>query len=116
MIEYTPRLNGFQIRDVNYLGGKPKNAPIKFDIVKWEKNDPPIEVLDLETGKKRMSKEHCYSVAQLVWNEREPCFEFRSVGLRWLECNADESVVQMILRFAKMMEVCLENGREDLIH
>ena len=103
MTAYTNIIDGFQIRDVTYLGNPPENAPIQFDIVKWEYHKPR-EVIDFRTGKKVMSDKNCYSVAFLVWNSKEPGFEFSSVGLRWLESGADDDVIKMILNFANKKE------------
>ena len=100
---YTERVDGFQIRDVTYLGDPPQDRPIMFDIVKWAQTEPH-EVMDLRTGKPKVSAEHCYSVARLVWNQREPCFEFQSIGMRWLEANPTERVIKMITEFADRKE------------
>ena len=82
--EYTDRFQGFQIRDINYLGEPPKNAPIMFDIVQWTKNgyDEP--------------KEYCYSVANLIYNDREPCFELHSIGMRWVDAHPSREVEDWI--------------------
>lgn len=97
---YTPRVCGFQIRDVVYLGRPPKDAPIKYDIVKWKQCEPH-EVISLETGEPRIMSEFCYSVGTLEWNAHEPCFEFRSIGLRWLEEDVPGEVIDMILDFCE---------------
>ena len=54
-------------------------------MVKWEKREKPIEVYDIGLGRKKMSDRFCFSVAQIEWNEKEPCWEFSSVGTRFLE-------------------------------
>lgn len=97
---YTPRVCGFQIRDVVYLGRPPKNEPIKYDIVKWVQCEPH-EVISLETGEPRIMSEFCYTVGTLEWNAHEPRFEFRSIGLRWLEADVPGEVVDMILGFCE---------------
>lgn len=109
-MDYTERMRGFKIRDVKYLGLPPKDAPIEFDIVKWEKTEPrEVDALFFDSMgrpyiEKKISTEYCYSVAQLEWNDREPCFEFRSVGLRWLEAKAPPIVVDMIIDFCRKKE------------
>lgn len=100
MTNYTEIVDEFQIRDVVYIGEPPKNTPPKFDIVKWVDCEPH-EVIDLRTGKKKIQSRYCYSVAFLEWNPKEPCFEFKSVGLRWLRSGASEDVIKMILDFAE---------------
>lgn len=106
-MEYTDRVDGFQIRDVTYIGLPPKDTPPSYDIVKWVQTDPH-EVMCFETGKdgklhgeKKVSAEYCFSVGQLVWNKKEDSFKFESVLMRWLEEKPSEAVVQMILDFAE---------------
>lgn len=106
--EYTPIVDGFQIRDIVYitaLNKYPEN-PTKFDIVKWEECEP-YKAIDLRTGKEIIKNKHCYSVGILEWNPKEPDFEFKSVGLRWLESNPTKRVIEMILGFCNMMESIL---------
>ena len=106
MTNYTEIVDGFQIRNPNYLWEAP-NRPIKFDIVKWVDCEPH-EVTNLITGKKEIQTRYCYLVAFLEWNPKEPCFEFKSFGLRWLRANASEAVIKMILDFAENKQRELE--------
>lgn len=107
---YTERIEGFQIRDVLYFGNPPKDAPIRFDIVKWFPEENPyigIVYRSTENGweaREEMITEHCYSVGLLEWDSHEPQFVFRSVGLRWLEEKPSEAVVNMILEFCEEKE------------
>ena len=48
--EYTERYKGFQIRDVAYLGDPPQDAPLQYDVGRWEKND--------------VGRESCWSVGR----------------------------------------------------
>ena len=111
MTEYTERVEGYQIRDVSYFGTAPADAPIRFDIVKWVQEKEPREILSMWTDEKgrwhsgkKISTEYCYSVGTLEWNSHEPCFEFESVGLRWLEENPSQRVIDMIIKFCKEKE------------
>jgi hypothetical protein len=108
--EYTPIVDGFQIRDVTGIRFEscyaPPENPKKFDIVKWGEC-APYTAIDGETGEERQTIKYCYSVGYLEWNPKEPCFEFKSVGLRWLESNPTERVIKMILGFCSMMESIL---------
>ena len=97
---YTDRWNDFQFRAPSYLDGH--FEPHKFDLVKWEEHEP-IEVLDWVTGEKKMSTSSCFSVAQLEWDEKDECFEFKSVGLRYLD-NYVDGLNEFVLKFCKMME------------
>jgi hypothetical protein len=83
--EYTERYKGFQIRGMTYLGEPPTNIPPTFAIVKWDTKDD--------------GKEYCYSVGYLEYNAKEPCFEFKSCGLRWLEAHPDEDVENWIIKW-----------------
>lgn len=106
-MEYTPRVDGFQIRDVTYLGKPPKDAPTKYAIVKWE-NCEPTKVIDGRTGEPKIMTEFCYVVADLVWNAKEPCFEIEGVGTRLLEARPSDAAIDMILNFCEMMGAKLE--------
>lgn len=112
---YTPRVDGFQIRDVVYFGRPPKNEPIKYDIVKWQKLDPPVEMISMETGEPKMVSETCYTVAFLEWNDHEPCFELRGVGLRLLESGLTQAATDMILDFCekKEKEIYEQSGEKE---
>lgn len=92
---YTERVNGVQIRDVIWVRD-PGKIPPKFDVVKWSTD---------ESG-----REYCYSIAQLEWDPHEPCFDFRSIGLRWLEdpASSDKEVIKMILDFCERVSKELE--------
>lgn len=104
-MNYTERIEGYQIRDVTYIGMPPKDAPIRYDVVKWAKSDKPYEAFSWDGKKNEMTKklvtEYCYSVGRLVWDKRELCFVFESCGLRWLEAKPSEAVVDMVLKFAE---------------
>lgn len=114
-MQYTERIDGFQIRDPTYFPGfEPKAMLPNFDIVKWEQHDP-YEVIDMKTGKKQMSTENCYSVATLVWDTHEPGFDFRSVGMRWLESNPTPAVLQMIQDFVESKTQELDPCNDDII-
>ena len=75
------RYKDFEIRPTTFLDGH--KDPTRFDVVKWQKHEP-IEVYDIALGKKRMSDRSCFSIAFLYWNKKEPCWEFESVGTRFL--------------------------------
>ena len=84
---YTERYKGFQIRDVIYLGERPKDI-IQFDIIKWY-----TDAYDNE--------EHSWSVGRLIYDPKEPCFDFKSIGLRWLEEHPDEDVENWIIAWCE---------------
>jgi len=99
-MNYTERIDGFQICDPTYLGPPPKDAPLQYDVVKWEQH-APIEALEWKTGKRIMMTESCYVVGWLKWDSHEGSFDFYSCGLRWLEARPTDAVIDMVLKFAE---------------
>ena len=97
---YTDEWNSFQFRAPTYLDGN--FEPHKFDLVKWENCDP-YEATDLYTGKKKTVDRYCFSVGELIWDSKEPGFEFESCGLRYLKHRID-GLEKFILDFCEMME------------
>lgn len=96
------KFKDFEIRDVAYLGEPSKDRPIEFDLVKWQEHEP-YEVIDLETRQKTLSTKNCFSIARLWWNDIEPCFEFKSVGLRYLEYRED-GLEEWLLKWCELKE------------
>lgn len=92
----------FEIRPTIFLDGH--NDPKRWDVVKWVKRDKPREIFNLSTGKKEMSEKYCFSVASLEWNENEPCWEFRSVGPRFLE-HYEEGLCEFILKWMELADL-----------
>lgn len=99
------RFKDFEIRPTTYLDGHIE--PKHYDVVKWDKRDEPIEVTDLRTGEKKMKDTFCYSVASIYWNEKEPCWEFESVGTRFLE-NYENGLCEYILKWLELHDLCEE--------
>ena len=99
--EYTDIYKGYQIRDCTYLNEPPKDIPITFDVVRWKYRSKPVKVIDAETGKDKMVDKYCYSVAHIVYDEREDWFDFKSIGLRWLEEHPDKDVENWIVDWCK---------------
>ncbi len=77
----------FEIRPVKSLYGV--IDPKRFEVVKW-----------CQPG-------HCYVVAWLTWNDKEPCFELASVGLRLMKDWVD-GLDRFILKWCEMAAVCME--------
>jgi hypothetical protein len=98
--QYTEIWNDFQIVSPTYLDEHLE--PYEFDLVKWQYHDP-IEVLDLKTGKKKLSSKHCFTVGTLVWDPKEAGFSFKSCGLRYLR-HRKEGLEDFILTFCKDTE------------
>ena len=75
------KFKDFEIRPTTYLDGH--IDPKHWDVVKWYDHDP-FESIDFVTLEKKTSTRSCFSVAHIWWNEKEPCWEFESVGTRFL--------------------------------
>lgn len=105
-MDYTEIVDGFQIRDMVYIGESPEGK-IEYDIVKWV-DCGPHEVTELKTGEKKISTRYCYSIAKLEWNHKEHCFVFKSSEMWWLLSNITESVIKMILDFMETKQKELE--------
>ena len=96
------RFKDFEIRPTIRLDGyKPIDC---YDVVKWYKTAEPVEVVSLTTGDKRMEDTFCFSIAQIWYNEKEPCWEFKSVGTRFLE-NCEKGLCEYILKFIEMVDI-----------
>ena len=97
---YTDIWNDFQFRAPTYIDGH--FEPHKFNLVKWV-NHEPHEVIDFYSNEKVMSDRHCFSVAMLIWDKKEPGWKFESCGLRYLEHRID-GLEEFIMDFCEMME------------
>ena len=103
------RYKDFEIQPTTYLDGH--HEPRNFQVVKWY-NHEPYEVTDWETDEKKMSTRSCYAIANIRWNEKEPCWEFKSYGLRFLE-NYEEGLNKFILMWLEMFDHCNKEEDED---
>ena len=75
------KFKNFEIRPTCFLDGHIDHK--QWDVVKWYDHSP-VAVTDWNTGEKKISTHSCYSVARIWWNEKEPCWEFKSFGTRFL--------------------------------
>jgi len=118
-MDYTDRVDGYQVRDVVYLGKPPENEPLKYSIDKWVPEDEPHmgTVFHIVDGRfvpeEKMITEYCYAVGQIEWDDRNATFQFSSVGMRWLEEAPSRAVINMILAFCaqKRREILIEENR-----
>lgn len=76
----------FEIRRPAYLGAIPEGRENDWDIVKWSENF-----------------EHCWSIAFLRWNPKEPCYELESVGMRLLE-EMEDGLPEFIMKWVDFQE------------
>ena len=98
----------FEIRPVTSLNGH--TNPDKWEVVKWCKRKEPARVYDLELGAFKMSDTYCFVIAYVEWNEKEPCWEFRSVGTRFLEYYED-GLCEFICKWLELAD--LTRGIDD---
>ena len=83
------RFKQFEIRKPTFLGSPPTEDyyEYNFDIVKWADDNS-----------------HCWSIGSLKWNDREPCFEFESCGLRYLKFRED-GLEEWLLKWCELKEI-----------
>ena len=87
----------FEIRQ--YTDFNPSNK-LKYELIKWYEHD---------------GKRYCYTVAFIEWDEDEPCWEFRSVGMRFIE-DYEEGLCEYIKAYMNLVDVVREaNVEEDNI-
>ena len=96
------KFKDFEIRPVKSLDGV--IDPKRFELVKWYDHEPYIHGESTSTRS-------CFVVAWLEWNDKEPCFELKSVGLRLVE-NWVDGLDQFIIKWCEMAEVCMEENNE----
>lgn len=96
------KFKDFEIRPTCFLDGH--TDPKRWDVVKWQKREKPMEVTDLETGKKKMQETFCFSIATVEWNEKDHCWEFRSYGTRFLEYY-EEGLCEFILKWLELTDL-----------
>ena len=89
------RFKNFEIRKCIFVGDPPTPDYHKwnFDLVKWTRG--PVNGVE---------EDYCFSIGHLEWNRKEPCFEFRSCGLRYLEYRED-GLEEWLLKWCELKEV-----------
>ena len=105
------KFKDFEIRPTRFFDGH--TDPKKWEVVKWGHCEP-IEVIDIETGKKKISDTYCFVIAFLEWNEKEPCWEFESVGTRFLE-DYEDGLCEFVLKWLELNDLTRKfmEARED---
>ena len=94
------KFKDFEIRPTFFLNRH--KYPRRWDIVKWEKHDKPMEVTEWETGEKKMKDTFCFSVATVEWKEHY--WEFRSYGTRFFEYY-EEGLCEFILEWLELTDL-----------
>ena len=112
---YTERVDGFQICDPSYWPGlEPAYLPPRFDVVKWYQHEPVV-AYNMNSKTYETTTESCYVVATLIWDAHEPAFDFKSIGMRWLESDPSKEVIKMVTDFAKDMGKKLDEVNDEII-
>lgn len=96
------KFRDFEIRPVKSLDGVIDTR--RFELVKWYDHEPYVHGESTSTRS-------CFVVAWLEWNDKEPCFELVSVGLRLVE-NWVDGLDKFIVKWCEMAEVCMEEDNE----
>ena len=94
------KFKDFEIRPVRSLDGVIDTK--RFELVKWYDHEPYVHGESTSTRS-------CFVVAWLEWNDKEPCFELKSVGLRLVE-NWVDGLDQFIIKWCEMAEVCMDEN------
>lgn len=83
------RFKQFEIRKPTMIGKPPTEDYYKynFDVVKWANDNS-----------------HCWSIGFLRWDKKESCFDFESVGIRYLE-DREDGLEEWILKWCELKEV-----------
>ena len=86
----------FEIRKPTLLGKPPTEDYYKynFDLVKWSPD-----------------YSYCWSIGHLEYNRREPCFEFKSYGLRYFR-DREDGLEEFILKWCELQTIIIENSEE----
>ena len=94
------KFKDFEIEPVMSLDGV--IHPKRFELAKWYDHEPYIHGESASTRS-------CFVVARLEGNDKEPCFELTSVGLRLVE-NWVDGLDQFIIKWCEMAELCMEDN------
>lgn len=69
----------------------------KYELVKW--------TVDNEGAS------YCFVIAFIEWNKKEPCWEFRSVGTRYLE-HSINGLNEWVLKYLDALELTINEQNE----
>jgi len=86
----------YEFRPPTYIDGH--FNPDEYDLVLWVKCEP-FTAHNASTHKFKKIDKYCFSIAKLIWNEREGYPYFESVGLRYFE-NYEDGLNEFVFDFA----------------
>lgn len=90
------RHNEFALCKATYIDRR-NTFPYEIAVVR-EVQCEPFTALSLDEGKYVTRTSYVYTIAHLKWNSKEPCWEFSSVGVRYLE-DSDTELNKWLLDF-----------------
>ena len=96
------KFKDFEIRPCHILLSD-EIDPKRFEVVKW-RNCEPCEVTDALTGEKKIITRHCFVVAWIKWDDKEPGWEFESVGTRFLDYY-EEGLCEFIRKWLELTDL-----------
>ena len=83
------RFKQFEIRKPTFMGLPPTDdyCEYNFSVVKWADDNS-----------------HHWVIGHLTWNKKEPCFEFKSCGTRYLQYRED-GLEEWLLKWCELKEL-----------
>lgn len=87
------RFKNFEIVPCGEINNKSHN----FELVKWYQYE---------------DKECCYVVAWIDWNEHEPCWEFSSVGTRFID-DYEDGLCEYIKKVLELLDITNLHNKEE---
>lgn len=97
------RHNEFGLSKVVFFGSDKDVFPYRIHIVKWEECKP-TETYSLTELKYKTVTSYCFVIGELEWDTKEPGWDFRSLGTRYLEYGTQE-LNKWILDFCRKYSV-----------
>lgn len=103
------RHNEFALHKARYVDGR-NTFPYEIVVVR-EVQCEPFTAYSLDEEGYVTRTNYVYSVAHLRWNSKEPCWEFSSVGVRYL-ADGDTELNKWLLDFCNKYAI---NGDGELV-
>lgn len=96
---FKKRMDEFAFAPIHYWGSDMDVFHYKFHIVKWVETEQ-MRIYSLDEKRYVEHTTYNYAIGELEWDDHEPCWEFRSIGTRFLE-DGTEELMKWILDFTK---------------
>lgn len=89
------KFKNFEIREC--VGINAENA--KYEVVKWR--EKPFD-----------GKPYCWVIAFICWNDREPCWQFDCVGMRFID-DYEDGLCEFIRKYMELVDIIRERGSDN---